>query len=131
MVSHRGIEPTAGPMCSPLSARVVAHCLPCRESVHSTVAHLDRGTPESGWRSVRGERSRRTMLRTMSSDAIVHFEQRVTEYETVRSGSPLHRCDCAEVIAHQKLVVRSESTMGGGLCRPFPAQISVKVAAGA
>jgi hypothetical protein len=50
---------------------------------------------------------------------------------SLRSGLPLHRCDRAEVIAHQQLVVRRESTTGGAFCRPFPAQISVKVAAGA
>jgi len=73
----------------------------------------------------------RTMVRTMRSDAIVRFKPQVKEHETLISGLPLRRCNHMEVIAHQQVVLRSETTMGGVLCRRSAARISVRVTVGA
>jgi hypothetical protein len=55
----------------------------------------------------------------MRSDAIVRFQPQVKEHETLISELPLRRCNHMEVIAHQQVVLRSETTMGGVLCRPL------------
>jgi hypothetical protein len=56
----------------------------------------------------------------MAPDAIVRFQLRVTELETVISGSPLRRWQRAEIVAPLQLVLPTRSTMGGVLCRPLP-----------